>query len=54
MEVNECVVYCHTFNSCFQQASELVAVKARADEIEGQRGAHEDHIITLKVNFNTY
>nr|XP_022301046.1 early endosome antigen 1-like [Crassostrea virginica] len=28
--------------------SESVVVRARADEVEGQRRAHEDHIMTLK------
>lgn len=33
-----------------KQNSESVAVRARADEVEGQRRAHEDHIMTLKVS----
>nr|XP_034307075.1 early endosome antigen 1 isoform X2 [Crassostrea gigas] len=28
--------------------SEWIAIKARSNELEGQRGAHEDHILTLK------
>jgi hypothetical protein len=31
------------------QASEIVAVKAKVDEMEGQKAAFEDHITTLKV-----
>lgn len=36
-------------NWLFLQASELVTVKAKCDELEGQKGALEDHIHTLKV-----
>lgn len=32
------------------KASEMVAVKAKADESEGEKAALQDHIRTLKVN----
>jgi len=34
----------------WQQASDLVGAKARADEAEGQKAALDDHIRTLKVH----
>lgn len=32
------------------QAGEIATMKAKVDESEGQRNAHEDHIKTLKVS----
>jgi hypothetical protein len=43
----ECLV-----NRLFIQAAEIVAVKAKVDEMEGQKAAFEDHITTLKVMKN--
>ena len=37
---------------CVCKASELVAVKSKADEIISQKAALDDHIATLKVKFN--
>jgi len=36
------------------KASELVAVKSKADEVTSQKAAIDDHIITLKVTAVVY
>ena len=46
---------CNKYSQCYQfrkkifQASDLVTLKAKIDETEGQKVALEDHIHTLKV-----
>jgi len=45
-----CLSVC--LSMCVCKASELVAVKSKADEIISQKAALDDHIATLKVKFN--
>ena len=44
MCVHDCVSVC--------KASDLVAVKSKADEVISQKAALDDHITTLKVTLN--
>jgi len=36
---------------CLYKASQLAAVKSKADEVTSQKAALDDHIATLKVTF---
>ena len=46
-----CVCVCVCMCVCLYKASQLAAVKSKADEVTSQKAALDDHIATLKVTF---